>query len=32
LLQLVSKVSDVGKDMLEKVLDEADAKGKGNVL
>ena len=32
LLQLVSKVSDVGKDTLEKVLGEADAKGKGNVL
>ena len=32
LLQLVSKVSDVGKDTLEKVLGEADAMGKGNVL
>jgi len=32
LLQLVSKVSDVGKDKLEKVLGEAGAKGKGNVL
>ena len=32
LLKLVSSISDIGKDELEKVLKEADAKGKGEVL
>ena len=32
LLQLVSSIADVGKETLESVLAEADAKGKGEVL
>ena len=32
LLKLVSSISDIGKDELEKVLEDADAKGKGEVL
>ena len=32
LLKLVSSISDIGKDELEKVLVEADAKGKGELL
>ena len=32
LLQLVSSIADVGKETLENVLAEADAKGKGEVL
>lgn len=32
LLKLVSSISDVGKEELQKVLEEADAKGKGELL
>ena len=32
LLKLVSSISDIGKEELEKVLKEADAKGKGDLL
>ena len=32
LLKVVSSISDIGKDELEKVLEEADAKGKGEIL
>jgi len=32
LLKLVSRITDVGKEELDKVLAEADAKGKGRLL
>lgn len=32
LLKLVSSISDIGKEELEKVLKEADANGKGDLL
>ena len=32
LLKVVSSISDIGKDELEKVLQEADKKGRGAVL